>query len=181
MLTVPRLLAFTVQWDHGTVPLFPPDSTPGSGLVWLPPSGEARITFYTPSQVWILCYWVHVLFTSVPPRGVSRLWQASTQWVPCKDTSCSPRFVITTSTPCCSFFGPGPGCLNLCLVCHCPRGCLVQPMSQLYQGQYRVLCRADKFFTLEIGSWTNTVSILQRSPPGSSTASLPWTSSQNSS
>ena len=34
-----------------------------------------------------------------------------------------------------------------------------QPLSQLYHGLYNVLAQADKFFTLEIGSRTDTVSI----------------------
>ena len=35
----------------------------------------------------------------------------------------------------------------------------IQPLSQLYRGPYSILCRQDKFFTLEIGSRTDTVSI----------------------
>ena len=35
----------------------------------------------------------------------------------------------------------------------------IQPLSQLYRGPYRVLSRQDKFFSLEIGSKQDTVSI----------------------
>ena len=35
----------------------------------------------------------------------------------------------------------------------------IQPLSQLYHGPYRVLSRQDKFFSLEIGSRQDTVSI----------------------
>ena len=35
----------------------------------------------------------------------------------------------------------------------------IQPLSQLYGGPYRVLGPQDKFFSLEIGSRTDTVSI----------------------
>ena len=40
----------------------------------------------------------------------------------------------------------------------------IQPLSQLYRGPYRVLCRQDKFFFLEIGSKQDTVSIDQPKP-----------------
>ena len=35
----------------------------------------------------------------------------------------------------------------------------IQPLSQLYCGPYKVLSRRDKFFSLEIGSKQDTVSI----------------------
>ena len=38
------------------------------------------------------------------------------------------------------------------------------PFSQLYQGPYRVLGRQDKFFTLEMGSRMDTVSIDRLKP-----------------
>ena len=40
----------------------------------------------------------------------------------------------------------------------------IQPLSQLYHGPYRVLSRQDKFFSLEIGSKQNTVSIDRLKP-----------------
>ena len=35
----------------------------------------------------------------------------------------------------------------------------IQPLSQLYRGPYKVLSCQDKFFSLEIGSRTDTISI----------------------
>ena len=36
---------------------------------------------------------------------------------------------------------------------------MIQLLSQLYRGPYKVLTRSSKFFTLQRGSRTNTVSI----------------------